>query len=66
MSSISSYSSFSFSRSLSSGTPLSPPWKIKSLDNLYGVTNLIDDVTLYSHLVICDSIVFKKAINDEK
>ena len=68
MSSISSSSSssFSFSGSLSIGSPLSPQRNIGSLDDLYWVTNLINDVKLYCHLVICDSIVFKKAINDEK
>jgi hypothetical protein len=40
---------------------------MKSLNDLYEVTNLIDDdVTLYYHLATCDHIVFEEAINDEK
>jgi hypothetical protein len=40
---------------------------MRSLDDLHKITNHIDDnVTLYCHLIICDPIVFKKAIKDEK
>ena len=54
-------SSFS-SGSSNSGSPLSPPRKTRSLDDLYEVTNLInDDLTLYCHLAIYESIVFEKA-----
>ena len=36
---------------------------MKSLDDLYKVTNPIDDdVTLYFHLATCDLIVFQEAI----
>jgi len=56
--------SFSSSKSSNSGTP---PRKMRSLDNLYEVTNHIDnDVTLYYYLATCDTIVFEKAINDTK
>jgi len=49
----------SFNESSSSGTPLSSPRKMMSLDDLYGVTNPIDDVTLYCHLAKCDTIMFE-------
>ena len=40
---------------------------MKSLDDLYEVTNHIDnDVALYFHLAIYDSIVFEEAIKDGK
>jgi len=40
---------------------------MKSLDDLYEVTNSIDDdVTLYCHLATCDPIVFEEAIKDAK
>jgi len=40
---------------------------MRSLDNLYEVTNHIDnDVTLYYYLATCDTIVSEKAINDTK
>jgi len=53
--------------SSSSGTPSSLPRKMRSLDDLYEVTNHIDnDVALYFHLVTYDSIVFEEAIKDEK
>jgi hypothetical protein len=40
---------------------------MKSLDDLYEVTNSIDDdVTLYCHLGTCDPIVFEEAIKDAK
>ena len=63
---MSSTSSSSSNESSSSGIPLSPPRKMRSLDDLYEVTNLIDDVTLYYHLTPCDTIVFKEAIKDAK
>ena len=50
--SLSFCSSFSSSENLSNGTPLSPPRKMRSLDDLYKVTNSIDEVTLYYHLVV--------------
>jgi hypothetical protein len=60
-------SSSSSSESSSSGIPPSPPKKMRSLNDLYKVTNPIDnDVTLYCHLATCDPIVFEEAINDEK
>jgi hypothetical protein len=52
-------SSSSSNESLSSGTPPSSPSKMRSLDDLYEVTNFIDDVTLYCHLATCDTIVFE-------
>jgi hypothetical protein len=56
-------SSSSYSESSSNGTPQSPPRKMMSLDDLYEVTNPIDDdVTLYFHLATCDLIVFKEAL----
>jgi hypothetical protein len=40
---------------------------MRSLDDLYEVTNPIDDnLTLYCHLAICESIVFENSIKDEK
>jgi hypothetical protein len=65
MSSTSSSSSSSFSSSSgssSSGTLPSLPRYIRSLDDLYRVTNHIDDVILYFHLVRCDPIVFEEVI----
>jgi len=60
---ISSISSTS-SESSSSGTL---PKKIRSLDELYKVTNHIDnDVILYCYLTTCDTIVFEEAINYTK
>jgi hypothetical protein len=59
--------SSSSSKSLSSGTPPSLPKKIKNLNDLYEITNHIDDnVTLYCHLIICDPIVFKESIKYKK
>jgi len=49
----------SFNESSSNGTPPSPPRKMMSLDDLYGVINPIDDVTLYCHLATCDTIMFE-------
>jgi len=37
-----------------------------SLEDLYELTNTIDDVTLYCHLTICDPIMFETTIKDEK
>jgi len=56
--------SFSFSNgSSSSGNPQSLLRKMRSLDNIYEVTNLIDDdVTLYYHLATSDLIVFEEEI----
>jgi hypothetical protein len=39
---------------------------MRSLDNIYEVTNHIDDVTLYYHLARCDLIMIKEAIKDAK
>ena len=40
---------------------------MRSLDDLYKVTNPIDDyVTLYCHLATCDLIVFEEVIKDKK
>jgi hypothetical protein len=39
---------------------------MRSLNDLYEVTNPIDDVILYGHLATCDPIVFEEAIKDEK
>ena len=62
-----SFSFFSFSSgNLSSGTSSSPLRKMRSLNDLYEVTNPIDDVILYGHLATCDHIVFEEAIKDEK
>jgi hypothetical protein len=59
--------SFSSNESSNSGIPPSPLRKMRSLDDLYEVTNPIDDnLTLYCHLAICESIVFEKSIKDEK
>jgi len=40
--------------------------KMKSLDDLYEVTNPIDDVTLYCHLTTYDTIVFEEVIKNAK
>jgi len=59
--------SFSSSRSSSSGSPPSPPWKMRSLDDMYEVINLIDDdLILYCHLDTCEPIVFEKAIKNRE
>jgi len=63
---MSSTSSSSSNESSSSGTPPSPPKKMRSFDDLYEVTNPIDDVTLYYHLAICDTIVFEETIKGAK
>jgi len=60
---MSSTSPFFFSGISSSGTR---PRKMMSLEDLYKVTNTIDDVTLYCHLTVCDLIVFETTIKDEK
>ena len=39
---------------------------MKSLDDLYEVTNLINDITLYCHLTTCDTTVFEEAIKNVK
>jgi hypothetical protein len=53
--------------SSSSYTPSNPLRKMRSLGNLYEVTNPIDDdVTLYCHIATCDFIVLEEAIKDEK
>jgi len=60
-----SHSPSSFSgRSSNSGTPPSPPRKMRSLDDLYKVTNPNEDVTLYCYLATCDLIVFETTIKD--
>jgi len=59
--------SFFSSGSSSHGSSHSPPRKMRSLDDLYEVTNPIDDnVTLYCHHATCDPIVFEEAVKDEK
>ena len=59
--------SSSSSGSSRSGSPPSPPRKMMSLDDLYEVTNPIDnEVTLYCYLTTCDPIVFEEVIKDEK
>jgi hypothetical protein len=65
--SMSSTFSSSSSESSSNGTPPSLPKKMRSLNDLYEVTNPIDnDVTLYCHLATCDPIMFEEVIKDEK
>jgi hypothetical protein len=49
-----------------SGTPPSPSRKMRSLDDLYKVTNPIDDVKLYCHHATFNPIVFEEAIKDTK
>jgi hypothetical protein len=49
-----------------SGTPPGPPRKMRSLDDLYEVTNPIDDIKLYCHLATFNPIVFEEAIKDIK
>jgi len=62
-----SFSFFSFSSgNLSSGTSSSPLRKMRSCNDLYEVTNPIDDVILYDHFATCDPIVFEETIKDEK
>jgi len=66
MNSNSPLSSF-YSKSSSSDSPPSPQKKMMSLNDLYEVTNPIDNnLTLYYHLAIYEPIVFKEAIKDEK
>jgi hypothetical protein len=48
--------SSSSSENSSNGTPLSPPRMMRSLDDLYKVTNYIDELTLYCHLVVSYSV----------
>jgi hypothetical protein len=55
-------SSFS-NESSSSGTP---PRKMRNLNELYEVTNSINDVALYCHLATCEIIMFEEAINNVK
>lgn len=53
--------SYTSSESSSSGNSSSPPKKIMSLDDLYKVTNSIDDdLKLYYHIATCEPIVFEK------
>ena len=67
MSSTSSSFSSCSNESTCSDTPPSPPIKMRCLDDLYEVTNPIDDdVTLYYHLATCDYIMFEKTIYDIK
>jgi len=55
------------STSSESSSSVTLPKKIRSLDDLYKVTNHIDnDVTLYCYLTTCDIIVFEEAINYTK
>jgi len=63
---MSSTSSSSSNENSSSGTPPSLPRKMRSFDDLYEVTNPIDDVTLYCHLAKYDTVVFEEAIKDAK
>ena len=59
-------SSFS-NRSSSNDSLLSSSRKMRSLDDLYKIINPIDDdLSLYYHLIICESIVFVKEIKGEK
>jgi hypothetical protein len=59
-----SSTSSSSGESSNNGTP---PRNMRSLDNLYEVSNPIyNDVTLYCHLAICDLIVFEEVLKDEK
>jgi len=52
--------------SSSSYTSSNPLRKMRSLGNLYEVTNPIDDdATLYCHFATCDLIVLEEAIKDE-
>jgi len=55
--------SSSSNKSSSSGTP---PRNMRSLNDLYEVTNHIDHVTLYCHLTTSDTVVFEEAIKDIK
>lgn len=60
--------SFSFYSNISSnsGTLPNPPRNMKSLDDLYKITNHIDDdLTLYWHFGTCDPIVFEETIKDK-
>jgi hypothetical protein len=53
--------------SSSNGSPPRPPRKMMILDDLYEVTNPIDDdVTLYYHLAICDPTMFEEVVKDKK
>jgi hypothetical protein len=61
-----SSTSSSSNRNSNSGTPPSPPRKMRSLDDSYEVTNLIDDVKLYCHHATFNPIVFEEAIKDTK
>ena len=62
-----SHLSYSSSESLSSGSPPSPPRKMKSFDDLCEIINSIDDdLTLYYYLVTCKHIVFGKAIKNKE
>jgi hypothetical protein len=58
--------SSSSSRSSSNDSPPSPPRKMRSLDDLYEITNPIgDDLILYCHLATYEPIVFKEATKYE-
>ena len=62
-----SHLSYSSSESLSSSSSPSPPRKMKSFNDLYEITNSIDDnLTLYYYLVTCKHIVFVKAIKNKE
>jgi hypothetical protein len=53
--------------SLSKSSLPSPLRKMRSLNDLYGVSNPIDDdLTLYFHLVACEPIMFKKDNKERK
>ena len=57
-----SFLSSSSSGSSSGGSPPSPRRKMRRLEDFYEVINLInDDLTLYCHLFICETIVFDKS-----
>jgi len=67
MNSTSHLSSSSSRGSSSNGSPPRPPRKMMILDDLYEVTNPIDDdVTLYYHLAISDPTMFEEVVKDKK
>jgi hypothetical protein len=61
-----SSTSSSSNENSSSGTLRSLSRKMRSFDDLYEVTNPINDVILYCHLTKYDTIVFEEAIKDSK
>jgi hypothetical protein len=59
-------STSSFNGNSNSGTPPSSPRKMRSFNDLYEVTNPIDNAKLYCHLATFNPIVFEEAIQDTK